>query len=192
MPTLSTTNMHKFTNPKASNSKTVRCYATPDSPRCAIKLLDTYISLLTPDSNYFYIKPRSKFPKVSGQPAYTKQLVGINNIKNFVSSITSVLPQSSKYTNHRLRVTPVTQMYNTGIPEKVIFEKSDHHSIEGLRAYKRTSNEMEKMAEQSISGETVKQLEIPKLKKDPEEQPQNRARTALASPKLLCNEQSHN
>ena len=42
------------------------------------------------------------------------------------------------YTNHTLRATAVTRMYNTGVPEKHIAEKSGHKSLKALRVYERT------------------------------------------------------
>jgi len=41
----------------------------------------------------------------------------------------------NSYTNHSLRATAITRMFNGSIPEKVIAEKSGHKS---LRAYKKT------------------------------------------------------
>lgn len=62
-------------------------------------------------------------------------------------------------------------MYNAGIPEKMISEKSGHRSIEGLCAYEHTSDELERMAERSIAGEPTGALcdEVKKVKKEPEE-----------------------
>ena len=54
------------------------------------------------------------------------------------------------YTNHSLRATAVTRMYNTGVPEKLIAEKSGHKSLKALRVYERTSKIQEKSAGQCI------------------------------------------
>uniref|UniRef100_A0A1X7SQE5 Tyr recombinase domain-containing protein n=1 Tax=Amphimedon queenslandica TaxID=400682 RepID=A0A1X7SQE5_AMPQE len=82
----------------------------------------------------------------------------------------AALEDDSGYTNHCLRATSVSRMYNAGIPERMISEKSGHKSIEGLRAYERTSDELERMAERSIAGEPSGALcEVKKVKKEPEE-----------------------
>ena len=42
-------------------------------------------------------------------------------------------------TNHSLRATSATQMYDQGVPEKIIQERTGHHSLEALRTYERTN-----------------------------------------------------
>lgn len=58
----------------------------------------------------------------------------------------------SAHTNHSLRATSITRMYNENIPEKMIAEKSGHKSIKGLRCYERTSVEQQQAAGRAISG----------------------------------------
>ena len=41
------------------------------------------------------------------------------------------------FTNHSGRATAITRMYEAGLPEKGIMERSGHRSIEGVRAYQR-------------------------------------------------------
>ena len=38
-------------------------------------------------------------------------------------------------TNHSLRATGATQMYNSGVLEKIIQERTGHWSLEALRMY---------------------------------------------------------
>ena len=40
--------------------------------------------------------------------------------------------------NHSFRATGITRMYDGGIPEKIIMERSGHHSITGVQSYERT------------------------------------------------------
>ena len=56
------------------------------------------------------------------------------------------------YTNHSLRATAITRMYEGGVPENLISEKSGHKSIKGLRAYEKTSVLQEKAAGSCIDG----------------------------------------
>ena len=53
-----------------------------------------------------------------------------------------------RVTNHSMRATSVTQMYETGVPEKVIQERTGHRSLEALRVYKRTNAQQH----QAVSG----------------------------------------
>ena len=57
------------------------------------------------------------------------------------------------YTNHSLRATAITRMYNAGVPETIIAEKSGHRSTKALRVYEKTSDAQQKQAGQSIQVE---------------------------------------
>ena len=58
------------------------------------------------------------------------------------------------YTNHSLRATAMTRMFNQGVPEKVIAEKSGHRSLDGLRSYEHPSRKLEKAAGEIIADPT--------------------------------------
>uniref|UniRef100_A0A1X7VUV0 Tyr recombinase domain-containing protein n=1 Tax=Amphimedon queenslandica TaxID=400682 RepID=A0A1X7VUV0_AMPQE len=55
----------------------------------------------------------------------------------------------SGYTNHSLRATAVSRMYNSGVPEKIISDKSGHRSLEALRSYECPEEGLYKEAEQA-------------------------------------------
>uniref|UniRef100_A0A1X7VRV2 Tyr recombinase domain-containing protein n=1 Tax=Amphimedon queenslandica TaxID=400682 RepID=A0A1X7VRV2_AMPQE len=42
-------------------------------------------------------------------------------------------------TNHSLQATAATRLYKEGVDEQLIMERIGHHSIDGVRSYKRTS-----------------------------------------------------
>ncbi len=63
-----------------------------------------------------------------------------------MSEITAESGVTARYTNHSLRATAVTRMFNKGVPEKLIAEKTGHRSLKALRAYERTSVIQEKSA----------------------------------------------
>ena len=46
-------------------------------------------------------------------------------------------------TNHSLRVTAATRLYNAGVDEQQIMQRTRHWSIEGVRLYKRTSEQQQ-------------------------------------------------
>jgi hypothetical protein len=43
-------------------------------------------------------------------------------------------------TNHSLRATAATRLYQSGVDEQLVMERTGHRSIEGIRSYKRTSD----------------------------------------------------
>ena len=148
---ISKNNQHRFKDINSSN-KQCRSYASPGRDRCLVKLLDTYLTKLTPNSSYLYIRPLSTAPVDPSKSWYTKQRVGINTIKEFVSKICADSGLQNTYSNHSLRATAITRMFNGNIPEKVIADKSGHRSIKGLRAYEKTSVQLEQAAGELING----------------------------------------
>ncbi len=136
---ISKNNLHRFTDHKMKN-KVVRAYAQPDSDRCLVAILDRYIALLDPDAKHMYMHPKQSCSS-DGSPAYTRQRVGVNTIKKFPPKITT-LAGINGFTNHSLRATAMSRMYNSGVPEKIIAEKSGHRSIDGLRAYEHPDEEL--------------------------------------------------
>ena len=149
---ISKNNQHRFKDSKAKN-KVVKAYARPGSERCVVKLLDRYLPLLPVGSTYFYLRPCKCFPSDVSQLAYCRQRVGINQLKKIISTVSST-SGTSGYTNHSLRATAMTRMYNQGVPEKIIAEKSGHRSLDGLRAYEHPSTKLEKAAGHIIADPT--------------------------------------
>ena len=48
------------------------------------------------------------------------------------------------YSNHSLRATSATQMFEMGVPEKIIQERTGHRSLEALRTYERSNERQHK------------------------------------------------
>ena len=141
-------NKYRFKDINATN-KCVKVYARPGCDRCVVRLLDFYVSKLPPDPPGFYLRPLERVPS-GNKPWYCNSRVGVNKLKTFLSDISAESGVDVHYTNHSLRATAVTRMYNTGVPEKLIAEKSGHRSLKALRAYERTSEGQEKSAAKCI------------------------------------------
>ncbi len=72
-----------------------------------------------------------------------------------MSEITAESGVTVHYTNHSLRATAVTRMFNKGVPEKLIAEKSGHRSLKALRVYERPSVSQEKSPGTCLQGECM-------------------------------------
>ena len=168
---VSKNNQHRFKDIDLHN-KQVRAYAVPGDPRCLVKLLDLYVSRLPPDAKFLYMHPLMSVPCDPSKPWYTKQRVGINTIKGMIPKIFEKAELQNKYSNHSLRATSITRMFNAGITEKVIAERSGHRSLKALRTYEKTSVEQEQLAGQSIAKDISETDKKPpkasELQKDPE------------------------
>ena len=135
---ISKNNQHRFKDVNIKN-KVVKGFALPGNNHCIVKLLDKYLSLLPPDATHLYMRAKEKFSLDVSVNSYTSQRVGIN-------SISSILPELSKksgipvrYTNHSLRATAITRMFNAEVEEKVIAEISGYRSLKAQRSYEQTS-----------------------------------------------------
>ena len=119
-----------------------------------------YLSKLVLNSEHFYMHPLQTAPVDDTKPWYTRQRVGVNTIKQFLPKICSGSGTDAKYTNHSLRATAITRMFNGNIPEKVIAEKSGHKSTKALRCYEKTSLQQEQVTGNIISG--LHGIDVPK------------------------------
>ena len=59
--------------------------------------------------------------------------------------------------NHSLRATSATQMFDMGVPEKIIQERTGHKSLEALRTYERMNDRQHKTVSH---GNTRNQLKM--------------------------------
>ena len=152
---ISKNNQHKFKDINSKN-KEVKVYALVGNPRCLVKLLDQYLERLPSGAPFLYMRPLEQVPKESDKSWFTRQRVGFNMLKGFVGKIFSGTGIECEYTNHSLRATAITRMFNAKVPEKIIAEKSGHRSMAALRSYEHTSYEQEQAAGRAIvSGEKL-------------------------------------
>ena len=149
---ISKNNQHRFKDINSRN-KRVRVFATPGSDRCMVRVLDAYISMLPDSPDTFYLHPLSLVP--SSGPWYARAKVGVNTLKKIVPNLSKNAGLGVSYTNHSLRATSITRMYEGGVSENLISEKFGYRSIKGLRSYERTSVSLEKAAGASIVAPTI-------------------------------------
>lgn len=87
---------------------------------------------------------------------FTAYPIGKNTLSNFVKDICKEAKVNGKKTNHSLRATGVSNLFQAGVLEKLIQQRLGHHSLEGLRQYQRTSLDQEKTVSRLLtSGSTV-------------------------------------
>ena len=118
-------------------NKIVRQYALPScgNDRCHIRILDLYTSKLPKDTNnVFYCTPLKSVPLDPSKPWFSATPVGWNKLDALVGRLFKDGGITGK-TNHSLRATGATRMYNSGIPEKTIQIRTGHKSVEALRVY---------------------------------------------------------
>ena len=121
--------------------KVVKHYANLEKPQhCFVRIFKKYNRLCPENrpSDAFYLKPMSK-PK--DDCCFTPVAVGHNTLRQMTKTMFEMGGIKGIKTNHSLRATAATRLYKEGVDEQLIMERTGHHSIDGVRSYKRTSAE---------------------------------------------------
>lgn len=105
--------------------------------RCHVLILDTYFSKLPAcawDQDTFYLRPLCKVPESSDYSSwFTAVLVGKNTLSKMVKTMCEQACIPGKKTNHSLRASAISKLFQSGVPEKVIQDRSGYRSMDGLR-----------------------------------------------------------
>ena len=127
----------------------VRAYKNLANPeRCPVELYKKYVLHVPTETsdNAFYLRALAK-PK--GEIWYYKKAVG-----------EKCRVCEGHYTNHSLRRSSASRLYDAGMPEQVIQETTGHRSSDGVKAYKCTSSSLKRKASEILQGN------LPKTKGD--------------------------
>lgn len=104
----------------------------------------------------FYLKPLSK---PNGDCWFSTQPVGHNTLTNTVKTLCQQAGVDGHYTNHSLRATAATRLFEAKVDEQLIMQRTGHSTTAGVRSYKRigeklktvTSDVLNRCQEGSIS-----------------------------------------
>ena len=116
--------------------KQVVAIANINNPeRCVVRLFLTYISKRpegAPDTA-FYLQPLSKY---DNSVWYSRKPVGHNKIAFTVKKLCAQVGVEGYKTNHSLRRTAATRLFQAGCDEQLIMDVTGHRSTDGVREYK--------------------------------------------------------
>ena len=70
--------------------------------------------------------------------------VGHNTLSKTVHRLCNMAGINGYKTNHSLRVTTATRLFQSGVDEQLIMARTGHRSLDGIRTYKRVSDEQHK------------------------------------------------
>ena len=127
---------HRFVNPKVVKHIDTNSVSNPK--RSHALLLKKYLSLRPVDSpDAFYLTPISSSNK---QYWYKRIPIGHNTLGNTVKRMCASAGIEGHKTNHSLRSTCATRLFEQGVDEQLIMERTGHRSTAGVRSYKRTSD----------------------------------------------------
>ena len=132
-------------------NKTVRQYEQPELGMCChVHLLYLYFSLLPAGSEKFYRKPVS--PASLLEPWYSTDSCSNSFLDNLVKTTSQEAGIKKPLTNHSLRAGGATAMFQAGVPEKLITERTGHHSQQSLQLYERKTNYEDNRVSAAITG----------------------------------------
>ena len=140
-------NFHGGVTDLRRENKVVHQYACNDlGKRCDVHILDLYMERLpkeAKDKDAFYFTPLKSFSMDKGKPWFSAVPVGRNTLDCLVKDACKEVGVSGK-SNHSLRATGTTRMYQQGVSEKAIQARTGHKSLDALRTYERVSSDQEK------------------------------------------------
>ena len=110
-------------------------------------LLRCYFSKL-PKAAYerdiFYWRPRDCTPVDVVAQGFEERVMGKGKFGSMVKTMCAKAGITGNKTNHSLKATGATRMFESNVPEKIIQERTGHRSVEALRTYQRTSLQQQK------------------------------------------------
>ena len=116
---------------------------------CHTYLFHLYISKV-PDKaieqDIFYVCPLPKIPAGPSAPWFTSVPVGRNTLSKMLQNMCDEGGVQGKKTNHSLRAYAATELFQAGVSEKVIQNRSGHRSLEGLRKNEHISEQQKRNA----------------------------------------------
>ena len=92
------------------------------------------------EQDIFYLRPKSSVPTNESEPWYECIAVGKNSLASMVKRMRQDAGIEEK-SNHSLRTTGATSMFQANISERVIQKTTGHRSLQALRCYERASTD---------------------------------------------------
>ncbi len=115
---------------------------TAAGERCHVTILDFYISKLPQEvkqKDFFYARPLKSTPTDPSKPWFATVPVGRNLLASMLRCMFSEAGITGHKTNHSLRATGASELFEAGVPEKIIQQRTGHRSLDALRIYERTT-----------------------------------------------------
>lgn len=131
-------------------NKSVKVFANTKCPeRCVVRLYEKYMALRPEGapSDVFYLRPLDK-PRPGCW--YTRKPVGHNPLSQTVKKLLENVGVQGYYTNHSLRRTCATRLYQHGADEQQIMAVTGHRSKDGVRNYKEPSLDQERQLNEML------------------------------------------
>ena len=176
------------------DTKQVCHYANTERPEhCFVEIYKQYCLHRPQDIKIaaFYLAP---IANPNGIVWYKNQAIGVNSLSTTIKRLCLKGGVGGYKTNHSLRVTSATRLFQSGADEQLIMERTGHRSTDGVRVYKRSSAEQQAMLSKLLNREKSSLQLLPpsafeSLEKENEPPPKAKTceRASVASPHPVPN-----
>ena len=136
--------------------KIVWVYPSEDVNRCPVRLVEKYLSLCpnyTKKSNFYLQSLQKPTPK----QWYAGQVVGENSISKVVKSLMQEANIEGFFTNHSLRRSGGSHLFQAGVQQKLVKETTGHRS-DVVDDYQITSDAQRQAISKIIANKTVNEV----------------------------------
>ena len=99
---------------------------------CPVRAFKNYINKLNPKNDWLWQKPIKDFLADPSKPWYCNQKIGNNTHNLFMATVTEKLKLQTRYTNHCIRVTGITNLRRGSFNAKQVMSVSGHKSVDSL------------------------------------------------------------
>ena len=125
---------------RKKRSKEVLQHSNENVSRRPVRLFKLYNSLCPKDRppNAFYLQALRNPTKDCW---FSVLPLGHNALENMVKKMCKRAGIDGFKTNHSLRATAATRLFQAGVDEQLIMERTAHRSVDGVWSYKRTNQE---------------------------------------------------
>ena len=93
-----------------------------------------------------YLRPVAHKQAGDSSPWYTSVAIGKNPLSKMLKNMCEEAGIPGNKTNHSLRAYAASKLFNAGVPEKVIQDRTGHRSLDGPRKYERISEQQKEAA----------------------------------------------
>ena len=88
------------------------------------------------------VGPTVRRPLTGNPPRYGNEVPGVNKLKSLMKIMCSKAGLQGNYTNHSGKRTCASALYQAGVDDMKIIQRTGHISEKGVRAYKRSNSDI--------------------------------------------------
>ena len=159
---VSKTNQGGLQHRKCQKKEVIHYANENDHERCLVRLYKLYQSRCPEGrpKGAFYLKPLDN-PKADVW--FSKHAIGHNTLTKTIKRLCETAGIKGYFTNHSLRTTAATRLFEAGLDEQLIMQRTGHRSVQGVRSYKRMTETLKKRTSDVLNDCTNSQTKQPKI-----------------------------